>query len=269
MLQIGWSMKSTPHIQTEKIIILGHYKSDNMKKPTISTIIVIICILIIGLYAMGEVNYYSSKIIIERNIESPTVVIPSINVQEKINNVSLDQGVLHELDSYTPNNGDVLLFGHRTLQGSPFLRLNELKSGDTLMLEWPEIGEFKYTVVNSTVVPATYQLDAEEGGNKLYLITCDPIGSTENRLIIQGKLTEENSINEAIVKDNPQESNAIIISVIFFAVGMIFSYFYPKDNRIYILATVLIISAILFYCCINPIPSGLIYDKIIWLNGGI
>ena len=43
-------------------------------------------------------------------------------------------------------------------------------------------------------------------------------------------------------------------------------YFYPKDNRIYILAAVLIISAVLFYCCINPIPSEIIYDKIIFLN---
>ncbi|MDO5861146.1 MAG: sortase, partial [Methanobrevibacter sp.] len=85
-----------------------------MEKPSITTIIVIICILIIGLYAMGEVNYFSSKIIVERNIESPTVLIPSIGVKEKINNVSLDQGVLHELESYTPDKGDVLLFGHRT-----------------------------------------------------------------------------------------------------------------------------------------------------------
>ena len=240
-----------------------------MKKPTISTIIIIICILIIGLYAMGEVNYFSSKIIVERNIEAPTIVIPSIGVNEKINNVSLDQGVLYENTSYIPNQGDVLLFGHRTLQGSPFLRLNELNTGDVLLLEWPGIGELNYTVVNSTVVPADYNLFANENGSSLYLITCDPIGSTENRLIIQGELNEKNPVNNEIIKDNPQESNAPIISAIFLVIGLVFSFFYPKDNRIYILATVLIISAILFYCCINPIPSGMIYDKIIFLNGGL
>lgn len=80
-----------------------------------------------------------------------------------------------------------MIFGHRTLQGSPFLRLNELHSGDQILLEWPGIGEVVYNVVDSTVVPASYQLNAAEGGNKLYLITCDPIGSTENRLIIQEK----------------------------------------------------------------------------------
>lgn len=240
-----------------------------MKKPTISTIIVIICILIIGLYAMGEVNYYSSKIIVERNIESPTVLIPSIGVEEKINNESLNQGVLHEISSYKPTQGDVLLFGHRTLQGSPFLRLNDVHVGDEIILEWPGIGEITYTAVNSTVVPATYQLDAEESGDSLYLITCDPIGSTANRLIVEGKLTGQNPINNEIIQDNPQESNALIISAIFLVVGIIFSFLYPRENRIYILATVLIISAILFYFCINPIPSEIIYDKINFLNGGL
>ncbi|MGX8693788.1 MAG: class E sortase [Methanobrevibacter sp.] len=240
-----------------------------MKKPTISTIIIIICILIIGAYALGEVNYYSTKVIIERNLESPTVLIPSIGINEKINNVSLSQGVLHEANSYKPTEGDVLLFGHRTLQGSPFLRLNELHKGDLIVLEWPGIGELDYRVVGSKIVPATYQLDAEAGGDTLYLITCDPIGSTENRLIVEGTLTEQKPINETIIQDNPQESNAYIITGIFLVIGLIFSLLYPKDNRGYILAVILIISAILLYCCINPIPSEIIYDKLIWLNGGL
>lgn len=240
-----------------------------MNRQTISTAIVIICILIIGIYAMGEVNYFSSKVAIERNLDAPTIVISSIGVHEKINNVSLSQGVLHEPTSYNPTQGDVLLFGHRTLQGSPFLRLNELSAGDTLVLEWPGIGEVNYKVINSTIVPATYQLNAVEGGDKLYLITCDPIGSTENRLIIEGQLSSVNPINEQIIKDNPQASNAILITAVFLIIGLIFSFFYPKEHRKYILATVLIIFAILLYCCINPIPSEIIYDKIIILNGGM
>ena len=218
---------------------------------------------------MGEVNYFSSKIAVERNIESPAIVIPSIGVNEKLNNESLSLGVLHEPTSYAPLEGDVLLFGHRTLQGSPFLRLNELSAGDELLLEWPGTGEITYKVIDSKVVPATYQLEAVEGGNYIYLITCDPIGSTENRLIVQGELLETNPVNNEILQENPQESNALIISIIFLAAGVIFSLIYSKEQRIYILAVVLIVSAILFYCCINPIPSELIYDKIIFLNGGI
>ena len=140
--------------------------------------------------------------------------------------------------------------------------------GDTFILEWPGIGELKYNVVDTKIVPATYEF-YPEGANSTYLITCDPIGSTENRIIVQGDLVEKGPVNEQILEDNPQESNALIISAIFLVIGLIFSFIYPKDNRIYILATVLIISAVLFFCCISPIPSEWIYDKIIFLNGGL
>lgn len=239
-----------------------------MNKPTISTIIIIICLLIIGLYAMGEVNYFSSKIIVEKNVDAPKIVIPSIGVEEKINNESLNQGVLSEPAENIPTENPVILYGHRTLQGSPFLRLNEIDIGDTFLLEWPGVGELNYSVVNKTIESADYEVNAV-GEDSVTLITCDPIGSTENRLIIQGELIDKNPINTKILKNNPQESNALIISALFLVIGLAFSFFYPKDNRIYILATILIISAILFYCCINPIPSELIYDKIIFLNGGL
>jgi LPXTG-site transpeptidase (sortase) family protein len=219
---------------------------------------------------MGEVNYFSSKIAVERNIDvdSPKIIIPSIGVEETINNVSLNLGVLSDPGDSVPTEDPVVLYGHRTLQGSPFLRLNEISKGDVLLLEWPGIGELKYRVLDNIIVPADYDLNAQ-GGNNLYLITCDPIGSTENRMIVQGELVEKNPVNTTILENNPQESNAVIISFLFLIIGGIFSYFYPKENRIYILATILIISAVLFYCCMNPIPSELIYDKIIFLNGGL
>lgn len=239
-----------------------------MNRPSISTIIVIICLLIIGLYAMGEVNYFSTKLVVEKNIESPKIIIPSIGVDEKINFESLNWGVLSDPGKNVPTEDPIILYGHRTLQGSPFLRLNELSKGDYYLLEWPGIGEINYTVINTIIVPADYELPTQSA-DRSYLITCDPIGSTENRLIIEGEITSQNPINQEILKNNPQESNALIITIIFLIIGLIFSYFYPKENRIYILATVLIITAILFYCMINPIPSELIYDKIIFLNGGL
>ena len=240
-----------------------------MNKPSISTIIIIICILIIGLYAMGEVNYFSSKIVVERNIEAPTIVIPSIGVNEKINNVSLNQGVLSDPGKNIPTKDPIVLYGHRTLQGSPFLRLNELSKGDTLLLEWPGIGEINYTVTNKSIVPATYSASNFKDNDTLYLVTCDPIGSTANRLIIEGQIKDQNAINNEIVKDNPQESFALIISAAFLILGLGASFLFPKSDRIYIIATVLILSAILFYFCINPIPSEIIYDKINFLNGGL
>ena len=236
---------------------------------SLSTIIVIMCLLIIGVYVMGEVNYFANKNAVESTIEAPTIVIPKIGVTEKINEVSLDQGVLHETTSYNPTVGDVLLFGHRTLEGSPFLRLNELSQGDTMLLEWPGIGEVKYNVIDKTVVPATYQLNAQSGGNKLYLITCDPIGSTENRLIITGELETVSELNSDVINSNPQGLNSWIFTAIFLVFGLILARIYPEDGRNYILATVIIITAALVFCCIHPIPPEIIFSKINFLNGGL
>ena len=176
-----------------------------MNKPSISTIIVIVCLLIIGLYAMGEVNYFSSKIVMEKNVESPEIIIPSIGVDEKINNISLDYGVLSDPGDSIPTENPVVLYGHRTLQGSPFLRLNELGIGDTFLIEWPGVGELNYTVEDTKIVPAEYEFE-QTGANATYLITCDPIGSTENRIIVQGELIDKNPINKEIIK-NKMEYN--------------------------------------------------------------
>lgn len=240
-----------------------------MKRPTITTIIIIICIIVLGLYVAGEVNYFSHKTVTEKNITSPVVILEKVGIQEKINNVSLSQGVMMDEKSSIPTRGDVILFGHRTLQGSPFLRLNEIENGDKITLEWPGIGEVKYTVIDKKIVPATYKLSQSETGDHIFLITCDPIGSTANRLIIEGQQSDVSGINEKIITDNPQASYGFIISGLFLIIGLIISLIYPKEMRPYILVTVLIISAVLFYFCFNPISSQLIYDKIIFLNGGI
>ena len=171
-------------------------------------------------------------------MDSPKIIIPSIGVEETINNVSLNQGILNDPGDSVPTKNPVVLYGHRTLQGSPFLRLNEISKGDTLLLEWPGIGELKYNVLDNIIVPADSELDVH-GKNNLYLITCDPIGSTENRMIVQGELIEKNPINDTVLLNNPQESNAIIISLLFLIIGGILSYF------------------------------ELIYNKIIFLNGGL
>ena len=64
-----------------------------MNRPTIATIIIIVCLLIIGLYASGEVNYYSSKISMERNVDSPTIIIPSVGINEKIYNAGQEHQI--------------------------------------------------------------------------------------------------------------------------------------------------------------------------------
>lgn len=60
-------------------------------KPT--TIIVVIAFLIIGLYALTEVNYFSYKNVAESNdVNASVIIIPSLGVFEKINNVPYLKG---------------------------------------------------------------------------------------------------------------------------------------------------------------------------------
>ena len=82
-------------------------------KLDIKTLIVIIALIILAMYAFTEVTYFSKYW--ERNIESPVLTIPQL-VFKKNNNVSISQGVFKEEQSNTPTHGEVILFGHRTLQ---------------------------------------------------------------------------------------------------------------------------------------------------------
>lgn len=119
--------------------------------------------------------------------EIASVEVKSIDLNEKINTESLDNGVLIDPEDNVPTNDSIVLYGHRTKCGGPFLKLNEVKINDEIILNWPKLGEFKYTVTNVTILPAESDLKIDEK-NSIYLITCDPIGSTENRLIVKGEL---------------------------------------------------------------------------------
>ena len=240
-------------------------------KPT--TIIVIIAFLIIGLYALTEVNYFSYKQVAEsKDVNASVVVIPAIGVFEKINNVSISQGVYIDETSNIPTKGDTVLYGHRTLQGSPFLRLDSLKKGDVVTVEWPGIGEVNYTVKKSEIIAPTNFLDLNEShvndvnNQDLYLVTCHPIGSSAQRLVVTADLDSISPINETVLKQNPQAHWAWLITAGFLILGLIVTYFTPAEERKIILAVVIAITIILAYFCIFPISSQVWADQLGWLN---
>lgn len=243
-------------------------------KPT--TIIVIIAFLIIGLYALTEVNYFSYKQVAEsKDVNASVVVIPAIGVFEKINNVSISQGVYIDETSNIPTKGDTVLYGHRTLQGSPFLRLDALKKGDVVTVEWPGIGEVNYTVKESEIIAPTNFLDLNEShvndvnNQDLYLVTCHPIGSSAQRLVVTAELDSISPINETVLEQNPQAHWAWLITAGFLILGLIVAYFTPAEERKIILAVVIIITIILAYFCIFPISSQVWADQLGWLNSMI
>jgi LPXTG-site transpeptidase (sortase) family protein len=193
--------------------------------------------IIISLYFLVEVNYYSGLEDSETNrSDTPYLLIPSIGIEQSINNKSVDYGVYHEPQSATPGNGTVVLFGHRTLHGSPFLNLDQLKPGDNVTLAWYGVGNVEYRVINSSIVPASYRLSVEQG-YVLFLITCYPLGSTKQRLVI--KAQQEHIYPYKPPGESPddlQEYYALALIAEFFSGGMILSFFYPVKDERYILA---------------------------------
>ena len=221
----------------------------DLKDFRLTTVVVVIAFIIIGLYAVTEVNYFSYKNVAEpADYNASVVSIPSIGVFERINNVSISQGVYIDASSNIPTQGDVVT------------------------LQWPGIGEVNYTINRTEIVPATYNLqinDSHSGDiyqQDLYLITCHPVGSTAERMICIADLSSTGLINETALQENPQANFAWYIAIIFLAFGLLVSYFYSGANRMVILATVLIITAVLIYFCIFPMDSQVWADKLGVLN---
>ena len=205
-------------------------------------------------------------------MNASVVVIPAIGVFEKINNVSISQGVYIDETSNIPTKGDTVLYGHRTLQGSPFLRLDALKKGDVVSVEWPGIGEVNYTVKESEIIAPTNFIDLNEShvndvnNQDLYLVTCHPIGSSAQRLVVTAELDSISPINETVLEQNPQAHWAWLITAGFLILGLIVAYFTPAEERKIILAVVIIITIILAYFCIFPISSQVWADQLGLLN---
>jgi len=236
----------------------------------LTTVFIIAGMIIISLYFLVEVSYHATA---ETKIDTnqtnvPYLEIPSIEIHQNINNKSIDYGIYHEPASSRPGVGTVILFGHRTFYGSPFLNLDRLKKGDNITLSWPGIGNVEYRVVKSYVVPASYRISVEQG-KTLFLITCYPLGSTKERLIIQADQTRIYPFNHA---NNKSSSNtpvpySLLFISLFLGLGLILTYFYPvKEDKIIVLIATIALTIFLIYAYLFPIPPNNITSKISNIN---
>jgi LPXTG-site transpeptidase (sortase) family protein len=203
---------------------------------------------------MQEVDYFSMKTVAEANFDGYTLVIPKIGVTEHLNNESLTKGVLMDNASKEPSKGKVILFGHRTLLGSPFLSINELKNGDSVEIDSSKMGKVNYIVNDSYIVKPDYEINIENQTNTLYMVTCDPIGSLANRLIIEASFTNTISLDSKS-NENPYQNHMLLLGILsYFIVGTVISRFYiVKADRKFIFITIFIISIILIGLYIHPI----------------
>ena len=92
--------------------------------------------------------------------------------------------------------GNAVISGHRTTYGAPFNRLDELKTGDPIVLETQGFF-YTYLVTGLTVVPPTAlgetlpvpnQPGVKATTRQLTLTTCNPKYSAKTRLIVRALL---------------------------------------------------------------------------------
>ena len=98
------------------------------------------------------------------------------------------------------------------------------------------------------------------------MVTCHPIGSSAQRLVVTAELDSISPINETVLEQNPQAHWAWLITAGFLILGLIVAYFTPAEERKIILAVVIAITIVLVYFCIFPISSQVWADQLGWLN---
>ena len=104
----------------------------------------------------------------------------------------LKQGPGHYPDTPLPGEpGNAAIAGHRTTYGAPFFRLNELGSGDAILVTTRQ-GRFRYEVLEQRVVrPSETTVLRPTKDNRLTLTTCNPRFSAAQRLVVIAKLQGE------------------------------------------------------------------------------
>lgn len=137
----------------------------------------------------------------------PKVIIPKINVEipivfdedsteEAAIQKALEEGVIHYATTSNPGElGNGAIFGHSSNnilnKGKykfAFVLLNKLENGDTFYVQ-KDGKRYVYKVYKKTVVTPeqTEVLGAQEKSATMSLITCDPPGTSINRLVVVGE----------------------------------------------------------------------------------
>ena len=126
------------------------------------------------------------------------IVMPDINARWKLSSWSLNTpgAVYHIPHSYFPGErGQMGLLGHRTTRHAPFLRINKLKPGNSIIInDFLTQKKYIYQVTSNDDVRwgvkwnnIDYQASEEP---QLLLVTCHPPGFSRAALIVHSRLVE-------------------------------------------------------------------------------
>ncbi len=133
-------------------------------------------------------------------IEIPAIGLDTIVVQGTSPS-ALRAGAGHYPQTPLPGQrGNVAIAGHRTTYGRPFNRINELKTGDPIILTTP-VGRYTYVVSRPPWItnPYDWTVIAKTPDPELTLTACHPKGSANQRIIIRAKLTKSEPVTHQAV----------------------------------------------------------------------
>jgi sortase A len=144
--------------------------------------------------------------------------IPAIDLEKAVvqgvGEDDLRQGPGHYPETPLPGQaGNAAIAGHRTTYGAPFYRLDELVSGDDILITTDQ-GAFRYVVQQSLVVdPNDSAVVGPTPGNHLTLTTCTPRYSAAQRLVVVAALAgPANPASSPAPASNRPASPAVISS---------------------------------------------------------
>jgi sortase A len=121
-------------------------------------------------------------------------------VIEGVDRSDLRKGPGHYPGTALPGQvGNFVVSGHRTTYSAPFNRLNELHTGDMILIDTRQ-KQYVYKVTSERIVkpsavevtaPVPFHPGAKPGKRLLTLTTCHPKYSAAKRLIIFGEMVQE------------------------------------------------------------------------------
>jgi sortase A len=125
------------------------------------------------------------------------LIIPKIGVEMKIvegdnETVALNQGAWHLPGTSTPDlGGNTVITGHRFKYRPPsketFYLLDKLAVGDEILVNWEGL-QYSYTVSETKVVePTAIEVAYNTDTPQVTLITCTPLFTTKQRLVVVAK----------------------------------------------------------------------------------
>lgn len=112
------------------------------------------------------------------NVNEPnSLSIKNADIKTNITYSDIDEG-----GAYVQSiDGAFVMFGHRTSHGAPLYNLDKVKVDDVITTNMYG-KDMSWKVVSSIIVDASYKLQPIT--DNLYVITCTPLGSSSQRIII-------------------------------------------------------------------------------------